>query len=151
MAVVVQSHSLAGPVCLLPKLLKSTKRSWHTLSTYLLFAFIFLYLLVCATCHRTMDENQVLCLTKRSQHFLFTKILDDGHARPPQDKNGQSSKPLLGIVQFLLILILAGDVEINPGPAAWVSTSTMPPPWLSGPQPLLPWVPPQLTELLPNT
>jgi len=48
---------------------------------------------------------------------LYARILDCGHARPPSGKLDQTaSRSFPGVVNLLLIVLLAGDVEQNPGP-----------------------------------
>lgn len=99
---------------------RSVKSPLLPSSIFLAIAFIFLYLLLCLICPRKLEENsnQVYDPAKTSKHLLFTELLDCGHARLPRSTNEQSNtfKPSLGILHLLMILLLAGDVERNPGP-----------------------------------
>ncbi|KAF7211598.1 leucine-rich repeat extensin-like protein 1 [Nothobranchius furzeri] len=63
--------------------------------------------------------------------MLYTRIPDYGHARPPQDEQEQAftGRPLLGVFNIMLMLLLVGDVELNPGPQPLIGLA----PWLAGP------------------
>ena len=117
----VQSHRLAGSVCMPKKTTKNLKRYRLLPSTCLFIALVCSYLLLCLTFTQQIDKNseQVLLYpAKKSQHLLYTKLLDNGRARLPSGKDEQSDqlKPFLGIAHVLMILLLAGDIEMNPGP-----------------------------------
>uniref|UniRef100_A0A3B3CCL8 Reverse transcriptase domain-containing protein n=1 Tax=Oryzias melastigma TaxID=30732 RepID=A0A3B3CCL8_ORYME len=118
MAATVQSHRLSAPVCLSKKPSKRKRRPQILSLTILLTIFVSIYLLLVLRSLQKQDKNiQQVCLPSRmSQHLLYTRVLDEGHARPPPGKNGHLTKPISGYIHLLMILILAGDVEINPGP-----------------------------------
>lgn len=115
MAAEVQPHRLAGAECLPKKKQKSIKRPRILPSTCLFTGFICVYLLLSLTCPRKM-ENFTLYPAKRNQLLLFTRFLDYGNARFPPGKNEQLSTSSLGMTNLVILLILAGDVEVNPGP-----------------------------------
>lgn len=64
--------------------------------------------------------------------MLFTRVLDYGHARPPPGEQEQAvtGRPLLGVFNLLLILLLAGDVELNPRPQSLTGLAPLPPLYL---------------------
>jgi hypothetical protein len=86
----VKSHSLAGSVGVLQKPTKNIKIHWLSPSacTFTVFACS---LLLCLTLTRKMDTNgdQFLYPAKMSQYLLFTRLLDNGIARPPSGKHEQ--------------------------------------------------------------
>lgn len=102
------------------------------LSTHSFVVWITLYHLLSSTCQRKRD-TLTLYPARWSQHMLFTRRLNNGHGRPPSGEQEQAvtGKPLLDVRNLLLILLLTGDVELNPGPVPDV-----PPPQLAKTQTL---------------
>ena len=133
----VQSHRLAGSVCMPKKASKNLKRYRLLPSTCLFIALVCSYLLLRLTFTQQIDKNseQVLYPTKKSQHLLYTKLLDNGRARLPSGKDEQSDQlgPFLGIAHVMMILLLAGDIEMNPGPLMNSYYLDAKPPQLTGP------------------
>uniref|UniRef100_A0A3P9HXW9 Uncharacterized protein n=1 Tax=Oryzias latipes TaxID=8090 RepID=A0A3P9HXW9_ORYLA len=98
---------------------------------YLVIACVTLYLLLSSTCLRKRDKVTQYP-AKCSQHLLFSRVLDYGHAKPPgKPEQSVSSRPFLSVFNLVLILLLAGDVELNPGPQS-LNTN-----FLNASQPLL--------------
>ncbi|XP_054862308.1 uncharacterized protein LOC129347845 [Amphiprion ocellaris] len=105
-------HRLAGAVCP-PKLSKEHSFGW----------FLMLYvsaILVLSTRHQYFQKNNdcspVPALQR--QYAIYSKLLNNGKATagPVTHEKLKSQKELTGHLELVLVLLLAGDVEINPGP-----------------------------------
>ena len=70
--------------------------------------------------HFRIDTNyhkKVHCKGEEGQHLLYMRYLDRGHARPLVKCGRSATLSLFGaLAHFSLVLLLAGDSEINPRP-----------------------------------
>lgn len=112
-----QSCSLAGTAL---KPFKSFQVSSRPPQSWIFTAVVILCLFACTARHQFVTKNcdDIPFPAEASQHLLFTQFLNNGHARVPVNVDSQIN-PLrlsLGLMHFALILLLAGDVEQNPGP-----------------------------------
>ncbi|XP_049428836.1 uncharacterized protein LOC125886569 [Epinephelus fuscoguttatus] len=72
--------------------------------------------------HNNKDKDNVFSLAPGSQYLLYSVILHDGRARTPSTSTKKDTTTPANTIRRLLFLtimaLLAGDVEVNPGPQA---------------------------------
>lgn len=118
--------SLADSVCCLCCLSKPTKPSkpkftlhhhqWFTI----LYAVTLLLLSIQHQFHK--ETTYVLNSVRRSKHLLYSKLLINGYTKVPARSLDMTSNRRLGLIQLTIRLLLAADVELNPGPQPAAST-----------------------------
>ena len=115
-----------------------------SLCMFVVISFLVLYPL---RSHILAKNNPTCNPAKGSQHVLYSRLTDSGRATMPTGKHGTAKAygRLLGLTHLTIILLLAGDVETNPGPvqqpylASQLATTRQLP--VAGPLPLLPPAP----------
>ncbi|XP_061118152.1 uncharacterized protein LOC133141602 [Conger conger] len=103
----------------------------------IVIVLIFCLIACSSRCHFLPDDGEGIYFpTAGSQYLLFSGFLDIGRARAPSSasKDGvPTSSSSVGFIWLTLLLLLAGDVELNPGPASPASPAAsldLPPPAL---------------------
>lgn len=115
-----QTRRQAGPAVLL-KMTKnvisgSIPLPQVSLLTCVVILYLFFYLLRPHIISNSL--NHIYLPAKRSQHLLFSRLFNLSRARTPSKKykDLHFCSHLPGLAHLSAILLLAGDVEINPGP-----------------------------------
>lgn len=119
MAAAKHAHSQAGTACSLHKPTKAIEKPPISPPKCCLTGFVILYLLLCMVRPWFMTKNceQVYRTAKGSQHLLFLSLMDKGRTGPQtHHEQTNTPRPLLGLFHLTVILLLAGDIETNPGP-----------------------------------
>ncbi|XP_060779450.1 aquaporin-11 isoform X1 [Neoarius graeffei] len=112
-----RSRRLAGAADLLLKPPKITTTRPTILQSWVFI--VFLLLLSIRHCFRADGYNHDGYRSVwNSQLLLFTKVLDNGQAKTPPTKENKFVPANLcrDLVRMSLMLLLAGDIELNPGP-----------------------------------
>ena len=75
-------------------------------------------------CSLAKNSDTIYLPAARSQYLLFTRLLNNGRATAPFTKNkeGNPSDTYRSLAQIAVVLLLAGDVELNPEPQPASST-----------------------------
>lgn len=91
-------------------------------SSLLIISVVSLLLLLCPLRlhHLSKSYDQAYSRAKGSQYILYTRFININRARMPPSKHKPTKAPgrLIGLVHLTIILLLAGDVEANPGPTS---------------------------------
>ena len=94
---------------------------------WMVTAVIIACLIIAQTRHTILSLGAEECLfipAARSQHVLYSKFLVKGYASAPSSLDkGKRHSTYQGLAQIAVMLLLAGDIELNPGPHTWLSTN----------------------------
>ncbi len=93
------------------KVKNAPKQSW-------IFVVILLLLSI-RHCFLTETDDSNYRPAWRSQQLIYAKLLDNGLARAPlttKDMELTPASSCLGLARLMITLLLAGDIEVNPGP-----------------------------------
>lgn len=103
--------SIWPPGCRLTVWQVLRKRPQILLSAYSSIVCVTFYLLLSSTCPRKRGHSNPV--SSYSQQYWTLAMPSHPWVKPEQSV---TSRPFLGVFNLLLILLLAGDVELNPGP-----------------------------------
>lgn len=110
------THGAAGALCLLSNLAKTIKKACPSLSWIPNAVFIICLLLL--TIRQSVPiENDAYSQSYGSQRLLYSAFLNNGRASVPSMKHGNinSASETVRLLHLAFMVLLAGDVEINPG------------------------------------
>lgn len=84
---------------------------------------LILFVLSCLYRHLFLPkENERAYLpVARSQFLLYSKFLDEGHSRETHRRENGTWNIRTALLHFVVMILLAGDVELNPGPQGLVA------------------------------
>lgn len=103
----------------LKRQLKCLPQNW-----IIIIYILTLSILSVRNCFLPENCNCLYTQAERSQYFLYSKYLNNGH--PETTFNTRETTPQTNIkvisTQFVILLLLAGDIELNPGPTPTIST-----------------------------
>lgn len=119
-------HSLAGTVRSLPKLPDYLmQQSERLLQSWIIILYI-VTLSIVSVKHCCLQENQNCLYTQadKSHHLLYSKFLNNGLSKIPSKAHERSLlNNSINVIstQLVIVLLLAGDIEVNPGPTPAVN------------------------------
>lgn len=115
----MQTRWQAGPVRLPSKLNRAHRKSPYSLQRSVVICIVMFCLLVCTFRACTLSKMQVFSPAQRSQYVLYTRLSIFGCIAPMGKPTSNRPPPTgrsAGLLNLVIILLLAGDVEQNPGP-----------------------------------
>ena len=89
-------------------------------------AFVLCYVVVlvllsvrCCYSNRNEHRETIFSLNTWSQYATYSTMLNNGHATPPSTTTGRKereNRPVRVILFLMTTLLMAGDIQLNPGP-----------------------------------
>ena len=111
------TRGLAGAPCVPSNSVKAVKKRISTFC-WILNAVFILSLLLLTTRQRVSIKYNVCAPSCGSQCLLYSTFLNNGRAKVPSTLHGNinPASKAVRLLHLVFMVLLAGDVEINPGP-----------------------------------